>query len=238
MSLPQGPPIFWNSGEPDVPTTTNRQIALAQYRLRARFYDAELAAFEPVRHQAIDCLQLQPGDTVLDMGCGTGLSFDRLQQRVGPEGRVVGIEQSPEMAEIASQRVAQHAWHQVTLVNASVEQAVIPVQADAVLFHFTHDILQHPGEIRRVVGHLKPGARVVAAGLQWSSPWDWSTNWAVFFAALYSTSSLVGLGQPWGLLAEQVGDLQTVSSPLNGVYIVSGIFVPKEGAVVHGAEPP
>lgn len=216
-----------------MPAPTNRRLALAQYRLRARFYDAELAAFEPVRRQAIACLQLQPGDTVLDIGCGTGLSFDRLQQGVGSEGCVVGIEQSPEMAEIALQRVAQHAWHHVILVNAPVERAAIPVRADAALFHFTHDILQHSDEIRRVVGHLKPGARVVAAGLQWSSPWDWPTNWLVLMAALYSTTSLAGLGQPWRHLAEQVGALQAMPSPLSGVYIVSGIYVPKESEVSH-----
>lgn len=216
-----------------MPAQTDRQIALAQYRLRARFYDAELAAFEPVRRVAIACLALRSGDAVLDVGCGTGLSFAPLQQGIGVKGCIVGIEQSTEMFDRAASRVAHHQWRNVTLVNAPVETAAIPLRADAALFHFTHDILRHPEEIRHVVQHLKPGARVVAAGLKWSAPWDWPTNWLVLMAAMYSTTSLEGMGQPWSHLAEQVGELQSVPSPFSGVYIVSGMYVPKGRKVAH-----
>ena len=58
--------------------------ALAQYRRRASVYDAELAWFEPMRRAAIARLPLQRGDTVLDIGCGTGLSLPLLLQAVGP----------------------------------------------------------------------------------------------------------------------------------------------------------
>ena len=44
-----------------------REAALAQYRRRARTYDLELAAFEPVRRRAVQALALVPGDTVLDV---------------------------------------------------------------------------------------------------------------------------------------------------------------------------
>lgn len=214
-----------------MPPQTNRQMALAQYRLRAQIYDAELAAFEPVRRRAVDCLQLQPGHTVLDVGCGTGLSLELLQQGVGPQGSIVGIEQSPDMFELASKRVARHKWRNVTLVNAPVESATIDAEADAALFLFTHDILRHLDGVRQMVAHLKPGARVVAAGLQWSAPWDWTTNWLVWMSAMYSTSSLEGLAQPWSHLAQLVGEMQAQPSPINGVYIVSGTYLPKESEV-------
>lgn len=55
--------------------TPNRSTALRQYRSRARIYDLELLLFEPVRQRAIDLLHLKNGDRVLDVGCGTGLSF-------------------------------------------------------------------------------------------------------------------------------------------------------------------
>lgn len=206
-----------------MPHTKTRQKALRQYRLRANIYDHELAAFEPIRQRAIDRLNLQPGYTVLDVGCGTGLSFEHLQQAIGAQGHIVGIEQCPEMLDKARARVAQHQWTNVTLLNAPAESAAIPVKADAALFHFTHDILRHPNAIRNVVASLKPGAHVVAAGLQWASPWAWATNCFVLLAATHSVSSLEGLGEPWSLLTEQVGEMEVHSTLMGGVYIASGV---------------
>lgn len=206
-----------------MPHTQTRQKALRQYRLRAHVYDHELAAFEPIRQRAIDRLNLQEGDTVLDVGCGTGLSFEHLQQAIGVQGHIVGIEQCPEMLDKARTRVAQRPWTNVTLLNAPAEAAAIPVQADAVLFHFTHDILRNPSAIRNVVASLKPGAHVVAAGLQWAAPWAWATNCFVLMAATHSVSSLEGLGQPWSRLAEQMEEMEVSTTLMGGVYIASGV---------------
>lgn len=197
------------------------ELALAQYRLRARFYDNELAAFEPIRRRAIACLTLRAGDTVLDAGCGTGLSFESLQALVGPSGHILGVEQSPEMAELARQRVAHHGWRNVTVVQTSADTAQLgPYQPAAVLFHFTHDILTNPGALDNLLRQLKPGASVVAAGLQWSAPWDWVTNMLVLGAAMYSVTNLDALDQPWRLLAPLCDDIQRDPSPMAGTYIV------------------
>jgi len=200
---------------------SRKELALAQYRLRARFYDHELAAFEPIRRRAVACLGLSAGDTVLDLGCGTGLSFDALQALVGPRGHVLGVEQSPEMAELARQRVAQHGWRNVTVVQAGAENMPCHDRlADAALFHFTHDILTSASALDRIVGQLKPGAHVVAAGLQWSTPWDWPTNALVLAAAMYSVTTLDALDQPWKLLAPRCEDIVREPSPMRGTYIV------------------
>ena len=45
----------------------------------------------------VDALPLRRGDTVIDAGCGTGLCFDALQERIGPEGTLVGVDAAPEM---------------------------------------------------------------------------------------------------------------------------------------------
>lgn len=201
-----------------------RQKSLEQYRLRAKVYDCELAAFEPLRRCAIERLKLAPGDTVLDVGCGTGLSFGPLQLVVGSGGHIIGIEQSPDMLSLARNRVAGNGWTNVTLLNMPAEVANTPVLADAALFHFTHDILRNPDALRNVVHGLKPGAHVVAAGLQWSNPWAWMTNCFVMMAAMYSTTSLEGLDRPWSHLADYLDDLAVSSSPVDGVYIASGMI--------------
>lgn len=201
-----------------------QSFSLEQYRRRAGVYDLELAAFEPIRLSAVARLQLRPGNGVLDVACGTGLSFDLLQQVVGPHGHIVAIEQCPEMLEQARNRVARHGWNNVTLLQASVEAAKMPYKVDAALFHFTHDVLRNPDAIRNVVKALKPGAHVVAAGLQWAPAWNWAINCFVMGAALHSVTSLEGLGQPWSLLSRHIGELQASTELWGGAYIASGVF--------------
>jgi SAM-dependent methyltransferase len=202
----------------------DHSAALAQYRRRAGVYDLELALFEPVRRRAVERLALRAGDGVFDVGCGTGLSLPLLQGLVGAKGRIVGIEQSPEMIAKARERVAQHGWKNVELIEASVEAARITRRADAALFHFTHDILREPLAIANVLQHLRPGARVVACGLQWAPFWAWPVNLLVFGAARHSVTSLAGLGSPWSLLAQHLSGLQVEEVMAGGVYIASGVL--------------
>ncbi len=203
----------------------DRDAALAQYRRRAGVYDLELALFEPIRRRAIAQLAPQPGEVVLDVGCGTGLSFALLEQGLGTAGRIVGIEQSPEMIERARQRVREQRWRNVELLCSPVESAEIPLLADAALLHFTHDILQRPEAVANVLSHLKPGARVVASGLKWAEPWRWPTNLFVLPAALRSVTSLEGLAAPWAGLAAALPDIEVRSALLGGVFIASGRLV-------------
>jgi len=200
----------------------DRVAALAQYRRRAAFYDLELALLEPVRREAIARLALVPGETVVDVGCGTGLSFEGLRAGVGARGRIVGIEQSPEMIAKARERVARHRWKNVTLVCAPVESAALTTRADAALFHFTHDILRRRDAVEHIVGHLKPGARIVASGLQWARGRARLANLLVLPAALHSVTSLEGLGAPWSRLAKVVGPLELETLLLGAVYIARG----------------
>jgi ubiquinone/menaquinone biosynthesis C-methylase UbiE len=198
-------------------------MALRQYRSRARIYDLELALFEPVRRRAIDLLHLKNGDRVLDVGCGTGLSFSALEGLVGREGSIVGIEQSPEMLERARARAAENRWKNVALISASVEEAAIPIAADAALFHFTHDIMRTPSALANVVSHLKPGARIVASGLKWAPIWAMPLNVLVWNAAMRSTSTIEGLTRPWSHLEPLVSGLELEQMLGGTVYIASGV---------------
>jgi len=199
----------------------NRFAALEQYRRRARFYDLELALIEPVRRRAVGRLGLKGGETVLDVGCGTGLSFELLERAIGREGKIVGIEQSSDMLDQARARADHNRWDNVTLITSPAEDAEIPVLADAALFHFTHDILRTPAAVANVIRHLKPGARVVASGLKWARPWGLPTNLMVLQAALVSVTSLEGLAEPWSNLARwaRIDDIQMMLG--RGVYVAT-----------------
>lgn len=207
------------------PHPESRQAALALYARRAAHYDLELAAFGALREEAVQALQLQAGQTVLDLGCGTGLSLQALQAGVGPQGHVLGVEQCPAMCAQAEARVAQGRWRQVSLQTCAVEDAHLPRQADAALFFFTHDILQHAPALARVCSSLRAGARVVSVGLCWAPPWMALSNAFVLGAALYSIRSpnyLQSLSQPWGPLAEQLSELRLEKRGLGSVYLLSG----------------
>jgi len=200
----------------------NRFAALEQYRRRARFYDLELALIEPVRRRAVERLGLKRGDTVLDVGCGTGLSFELLEQRIGRDaGKIIGIEQSSDMIEQARGRAEGNHFENVTLIASPVEDAEIPGLADAALFHFTHDILRTPAAVANVIRHLKPGARIVASGLKWARPWASPMNLMVLQAALVSVTSLEGLAEPWSNLARwaRIDALETMLG--RGVFIAT-----------------
>jgi len=203
----------------------DRTAALAQYRQRAGVYDLELMPFEPVRRLAVGLLDLRPGQVVLDIGCGTGLSLPLLVSAVGRSGRALGIDQSPEMIERALARVESAAWQNVTLIGAPVEVAEIPIAADAALFHFTHDVLQQPQALANVIGHLKPGARVVATGLKWAPPWQAWANLFVLPAALRSVSSLAGLDSPWRGLSSRLRNLQVQTLLAGSIYVARGEVV-------------
>lgn len=201
--------------------------ALALYRRRAAVYDIELAPFEPIRRTAVARLGLREGDTVLDVGCGTGLSFALLQQAIGPGGTVVGVEQCEAMLAIARERVARHGWRNVVLIEAPLQAAEFAAagldgQADAALFHFTHDILQTPAAVAHVARQLRRDATVVAAGLQWAPPWAWPVNGFVLAAALHSTTSLAGLARPWAALAEWLDGVELQTVLAGGGFVAHG----------------
>lgn len=204
---------------------TAHHQALQQYRVRADLYDLELQPFEPLRLEAIERLRLQPGEVVLDVGCGTGLSFAHLLQGLGDKGQIIGIEQCPEMIIKAQTRIDEASWdQQVSLVQASAEDASWRGLADAAMFHFTHDVLRCPAAIDNVLAHLRPGARVVATGLQWAAPWAGPVNCFVMGAALYSVSSLDGLHRPWSELAKRLTEFDRHDTWMGSVYMATGIW--------------
>ena len=78
---------------------------------------------------------------MLDLGCGTGISFERLHRDVGPQGRIIGVEFSPEMLELARRRVERNGWSNVTLIEGDAKTVDIPGPLDAALAFFVPEIL-------------------------------------------------------------------------------------------------
>jgi ubiquinone/menaquinone biosynthesis C-methylase UbiE len=176
---------------------------------------------EGVRKRAVAALQLKPGQTVIDVGCGTGASFARLIAAVGRDGRVIGVDQSGGMLEVAAKRIADEGWTNVELIEAAVEETRLP-DADAAIFFFTHDLVRTPAALDNVTTAVRPGGRVVTAGFQ--RPSSWLARIALparLIMRRYITTD-EGLAKPWDLLAERLDDVTSESLLLGAIYIAAG----------------
>lgn len=108
-----------------------------------------------------------PGERVLDLGCGAGFDTLVAAQCVGPGGRIVGIDFSPEMLAVAADGLHQVGCRNVTLVEATLERLPLPdAWADRVLsngvLNLTPCKASAFAEIARV---LRPGGHFQAADL-------------------------------------------------------------------------
>jgi ubiquinone/menaquinone biosynthesis C-methylase UbiE len=128
------------------------------------------------------------------------------------------------MLALARERVQRHGWGNVSLVEGAVEQARFAERFDAVLFHYTHDVLQSPLALRSICAALKPGARIAIAGIKYPSAWLlplWPYRLAK--AAPYVTT-VRGLRRPWASLAPSVEGLRVEPFFLGTNYVASGRF--------------
>jgi ubiquinone/menaquinone biosynthesis C-methylase UbiE len=117
------------------------------------------------RRRALDLAYLKPGESVLDIGCGTGTLAIAAKQRVGLTGRVYGVDASPEMLARAS-RKAKRVGADVVFKNSIAERLPFPddefdaVLSTVMLHHLGRKARQQCAhEVRRV---LKPAGRVLA----------------------------------------------------------------------------
>jgi trans-aconitate methyltransferase len=202
-------------------TDRHARSVLALYRHRAGSYDLTTAWLEPYRRRIVSQLRLQPGDVVLDVGCGTGMSFASIQAAIGSQGRIVGIEPSLDMLDRARERVRVAGWENVTLLEASAEEAAIPVRADAVLFAFAHDVTRSPEALANVLGHVRAGSRVAAAGPKWAllAP---PLNVLVWQVASQFVTTFDGFARPWTELERAVPELAVEEACFGCVYLAWG----------------
>lgn len=178
-------------------TPPDPELSQRKYARHAAGYDATCHRIEGIRAAAINALRLQPGETVFDVACGTGATLAALAARVGPSGRVIGLEHSPEMAAIARSRAGPN----TEIVVGSIEELRLATRADAMLFSYTHDVLQSPMAVRRLAQHAMPGCRVAVAGIRFLPWWyGWPVNLAMAVRSRPYITTFSGLRRPYALL--------------------------------------
>jgi SAM-dependent methyltransferase len=188
----------------------------------AHSYDQRTSAFQAYRQAVVEALPVCQGQVVLDVGCGTGLCCGMLREKVGAHGGVVGIEESPEMAAIARERVAREGWDNVTIVQSGAQDARIADTADAALFCAVHDILQSPDALNNVMDQLRPEAPVAAGGGKWASPWLVAVNVQARMLHAPYVRTFEGFDRPWHHLEPLIEDVQLREVAFGSGYVLTG----------------
>lgn len=166
------------------------------YRKRAGFYDLSANVYyligfreQHYRQRAVAALQLNKGDTVVELGCGTGLNFPLLQSKVGAEGQIIGVDLTDRMLKQAEQRVSRHGWRNVELIRLDAAAFAYPAGVQGILSTFALTLMpEYDRIIRTGKNALAQGGRFALLDLK--KPAN---------APLWLTRLMVRLTSPFGV---------------------------------------
>jgi ubiquinone/menaquinone biosynthesis C-methylase UbiE len=202
------------------------------YRRRARFYDWSANAYYLIgfrewayRRRAVEAMQLRPGATVVEIGCGTGLNFALVEQRIGRSGRLIGVDLSAEMLDRARRRVAAKGWDNVQLIHARAADFDFPAGVDAVFSTFALTLEPLFEEvITRAAAAITPAGRFVLLDLR--LPENWLRHLGPLLVSLvrpFAVSLEVAKRQPWKSLQHHFPGYSYWEGYFGIVYIAVGL---------------
>jgi len=148
--------------------------------------DVGVPWFQPIAQGLVDELAVQPGERVLDVGCGRGAALLPLGRAAGPTGRVLGIDLAPQMVERTARDVRGMPHVEVRIADAS-DPGLLPSSYDVVASSLVLFFLPDPGAaVRAWTELLVEGGRL---GVTTFGPQDerWKQVDAVFTPYLPAT---------------------------------------------------
>ncbi len=130
------------------------------------FLDVANAMLTVYKRESFQQLRLRPGSHVLDVGCGTGDDVRAMAAIVGPGGRVVGLDNSEEMLEIARSRAGQIP-RPVEFIQGDLHQLPFADDSfDACRAERVLEYLEEPSQgLRELIRVTRPGGRIFASNV-------------------------------------------------------------------------
>jgi ubiquinone/menaquinone biosynthesis C-methylase UbiE len=201
------------------------------YRRRAECYDLTANLYYLIgfrefayRKKAIQALALKPGDTVVEIGCGTGLNFRLLREAVAPEGRVIGLDLTLEMLKKASKRLEVNNWSNIELVQSDVALYQFPEKVDGILSTFAITLIP---EYDRIIGNgataLGRGERFVIMDFKLPHNWPmWLIKLFVFISKPFGVSLDLADRHPWESINRYLTMVQFQEIYFGLVYLCAG----------------
>jgi ubiquinone/menaquinone biosynthesis C-methylase UbiE len=205
----------------------DRHTVRKRYDNIARFiplFDRVLFLPRDSRRNAVGRLELTAGDSVLDIGCGTGRSLGYLHEAVGPAGRVYGIDISRGMLRQAQKSRDANRWHNVELTECDAAEYTAPTPLNGVLFSLSYNTMpHHRAVLRKAWDQLLPGGALVIMDAK--VPPGLSGKFVLPFSLWLMKHTMLGnpLIHPWEELAALTDDLDMTERRFMSYYICRGV---------------
>jgi demethylmenaquinone methyltransferase/2-methoxy-6-polyprenyl-1,4-benzoquinol methylase len=212
-----------------------QQHIIRTYRKRAERYDFTANLYYlfgyrewAYRHSAVKALQLEPGDTVVEIACGTGLNFSLYQEAIGSQGKIIGVDLTDAMLDKARQRIDQHGWTNVTLVHSDALDYDFPSQVDGIISTYALSLI--PGleqVLQNGVNALAVGGRLALLELQIPDYWpSWMASIGVAVMKPFAVKQEWVARRPWETIKSTMNALLTgvitLERYLGLTYIIAG----------------
>jgi len=209
--------------------TKNRIAEL--YQKRAGFYDFSANLYYLIgirefayRGTAVEALNLENGDTVVEIGCGTGLNFRSLRDRVGAQEKIIGVDLTAEMLSAAGRRIERNQWTNIELVQFDAGAYDFPEYVDGIISTFAITLIEEYDKIiKRGAAALTPGKRLVVLDFKLPANWPmWLIKFFVILTRPFGVTLDLGDRHPWESV-ERYLDLKELKSFYFGsIYIAAG----------------
>ncbi len=191
-------------------------------------YDAAAWAFRPLgarrlQEQAVDLLDLHPGDTVVDLGCGTGVNLPALANAVGEHGHVVGVDLSSGMLVRARRRADRHRLSQVTLHRADIRGFRLPAGTAAVLATASLEMVpEHDAVVRELARQLAPTrGRLAVGGVRRPPTWPaWAVALGRSATAVFGVTRAYEDIQPWRSVRHHMDEITFETAAGGALYLI------------------
>jgi ubiquinone/menaquinone biosynthesis C-methylase UbiE len=177
-----------------------------------------------VGSNAIQTLGLGPGDTVVDLGTGTGRNLLELSKAVGPTGKVLGVDISPGMLERAAKRVRHNRSHNVTLIEADIATYQPPADTAAVIATYAMEMLPNYDDvIARLAATLPAGARIALTGMREPARWpEWLIRIGSAANRPFGVNPAYRTQRPWQSIEHHLDDTTYTEAFAGAVYTAVG----------------
>lgn len=209
----------------------NKNETRILYRKRAGRYDLSvqmyrLFAFDMSRYRqdTIASLGLGPGNSVVELGCGTGLNFEYVQRMIGPEGKIVGIDLTDSMLDVARARITRERWHNVELVQADVAEWNMPQDVNGVFSTLALTLVpEYDDVIERASRALSMGGRLGVLDMKDPAMWPhWLVRLAAWLNKPFGVSLDLAERHPWESIRRYLTEVDFREYYFGALYLCVG----------------